>query len=278
MTKLLSQAVTLAIAATTLLSSANADTAPQRWFQVEVLIFKNPELDVDNPEVWPEYVDLAQPDRYVLLQPATDESAQQQQTELLTAQPDADTTIANKRFRKQDLQPFVLLPAEQQQLTKEKQILQRDPNYSVLFHEVWNEPVPDRDNVIPIQIQGGKQFGRQHELQGYINLYVERYLHFASDLNLVKYKKSRDPFSLIDETDSNNSALKTLNNYGGLSLINSNSFGSNQISRDSRDFYIAVESAQLKESRKMRSKKIHYLDNPKFGILILITPIDIADL
>jgi hypothetical protein len=146
----------------------------------------------------------------------------------------------------------------------------------VLFHEAWNEPVPNRNEVVPIQIQGGNQYGRQFELQGYISLYVERYLHFSTNLNLVKYKKSRDPFSLIDESTSNTSALKTLNDYGGISLINTDTASSSQITRESKDFYIAIESARLKESRKMRSKQIHYLDNPKFGILILITPIELT--
>ncbi|MDO6461672.1 CsiV family protein [Granulosicoccaceae sp. 1_MG-2023] len=34
-----------------------------------------------------------------------------------------------------------------------------------------------------------------------------------------------------------------------------------------------TDSARLRQHRRMRSKEIHYLDNPRFGLLVLITPV-----
>ncbi|MEJ2042542.1 MAG: CsiV family protein [Reinekea sp.] len=247
--------------------------AEDRWFQVEVLVFKNPPLEIDNPELWPEYTHIEQPAEYLQLgiQEMPEDGAEAS-AEVNDFDPTAEITVQNA----ESLNPFVRLSATEHRLSRERKTLESTANYSILFHEAWNEPVPGRDDVIPIHISGGEQFGRQSELQGFISLYVERYLHFSTDLTLVKYRKSRDPFSFAAEANSDMPALQTLNSFGGLSLINTDSLTSNQIARESNNFYIATESAQLKESRRMRSRHIHYLDNPKFGVIILITPINIT--
>lgn len=273
MKKLINQTLAFSLALSTLVTSAIAASEEERWFQVELLIFKNPRLENDNPEVWPKFIELNRPSSFIQLQPTSpnDDALTPQVNELALGE-----VLTSKQYQYAQLTPFAKLTPNEYQLSQQATILETDPNYEVLFHEAWNEPVPDRSTVVPIKIQGGEQFGRQFELQGYINLYVERYLHFSTELNLVKYQKSRDPFSLIEDSPSNASALQTLNSFGGISLINTDTNGSNQITRESKDFYIAIESAQLKESRKMRSKRIHYLDNPRFGILILITPIELV--
>ena len=35
-----------------------------------------------------------------------------------------------------------------------------------------------------------------------------------------------------------------------------------------------VRNIRLKESRRMRSSELHYFDNPLFGVLALITPLN----
>ena len=173
------------------------------------------------------------------------------------------------------LEAFVALSEFERQLIDQRKKLDSSRQYKVLFHEAWNQPVPDRDNVIPIRIDAGERFGRQSELQGYIGLYVERYLHLSTDLQLIKYEKSSDPFSVISDTSASLNNTQTLNSFGGLSLLNADSLTNSSITRKSDQFYISVRSSQLKESRRMRSKELHYLDNPLFGVIILITPIDI---
>ena len=51
------------------------------------------------------------------------------------------------------------------------------------------------------------------------------------------------------------------------------------------DAYVAANRAdtlilnnhRLREHRRMRSKNLHYLDSPEFGMLILITPYEVAE-
>ncbi len=250
-----------------------AADSKERWFQVELLIFKQPQIETDDPEVWPQYAEIEKPENFLELETKNDPA----ELNLVTnEQAPTDTTNFPAEIIVEDtknLKPFAVLPDSEQRLRNHYLQLKKDPNYSVLFHEVWNEPVPGRDDVVPIRIGAGEMFGRKAELQGYISLYVERYLHLSTNLHLVQYEKSRDPFSFVEESDSGFSALQTLNDFGGLSLINTDSFNNNQIARESKNFYVAIESAHLEESRRMRSKHIHYLDNPKFGLLVLITPI-----
>jgi hypothetical protein len=269
----------IAIAVLTTSTAFAEDAAEkERWFQVEIMIFKNPEIETDNPETWPAFADIQHPESFIRLEGISEIITKNSETEL----DDSDATNTPENSQELDapqsdkgLEAFIALSEFERQLIKEREIIEGSRSYELLFHEAWNQPVPNRDEVIPIRVDAGERFGRQSELQGYISLYVERYLHFSTDLHLIEYQKSQDPFSVINETLSKNEGFDILNEFGGISLLNADSLTNNQISRKSNEFFISISDAQLKESRKMRSKRIHYLDNPKFGLIILITPIDI---
>jgi hypothetical protein len=80
---------------------------------------------------------------------------------------------------------------------------------------------------------------------------------------------------VISEPEVSTDNFQLLNDFGGISLLNADSLTNNQITRHSNEFFISVSNAKLKESRRMRSQQVNYLDNPEFGLLILITPIDV---
>jgi len=250
----------------------------ERWFQVEVMVFKNPVLETDNPEAWPTYAEIQHPDTFIRLEGISEIITDNSETEDPAVDEDntpKSTVEVEPPTSDKGLEAFVALSEFERRLLEEREKIEGDRRYELLFHEAWNQPVPGRDTVIPIRIDGGERFGRQSELQGYINLYVERYLHLSTDLHLIEYQKSTDPFSVVDEQANTDSPNDTLDIFGGLSLLNADSLTNNQISRKSDQFFVSVKDAHLKENRRMRSKHIHYLDNPEFGMLVLITPIDI---
>ncbi len=253
----------------------------ERWFQIELLIFRNPVAEVDNPENWPSFADIQHPESFIRLEGVTEIFTKNSETDFdeenideeLTNTP-ADVTELEAPTSEKGPAAFVALSEFERRMVSQRETLDNSSQYEVLFHEAWNQPVPSRELVIPIRIDGGERFGRQSELQGYINLYVERYLHLAADLHLIEYEKSADPFSVVEEQASSG-FNNTLNIYGGLSLLNADSLTNTQVSRKSNQFFVSVADAQMIESRRMRSKEVHYLDNPKFGMLVLITPITI---
>ncbi len=256
---------------TEVIASQTTDTASERWFQIELIIFKNPSLETDNPEVWPAYSPVEHPVSFIKLN-----GTHQLLTENSEQSRSARTEDGVIPIPSEGLEAFTALLSEERQMNSERRKIKADQRFQLLFHEAWNQPVPDRETVIPIRIEGGETFGRQPELQGYINLYVERYLHLSTDLHLIEYAKSSDPFSLInDQSELKTPTSTTLDTLGGYTLLNTDMALNSQFSRKSDQYFVSVQDSQLKERRRMRSKEIHYLDNPEFGMLVLITPIEV---
>lgn len=251
---------------------AAEETQPERWFQVEVMVFTNPEREIDNPEAWPTFTSISTPKQFISLSAVdtaeTIELTEQELAELNTEQMEISVSAAG-------LVPFEALSEYERKLNDQRQRLEQTRSHRILFHQAWNQPVPDRNNTVPIRISGGEKYGRQAELQGFIELYVERFLHLRTDLHFLEYTVSQDPFSIVTE-DGEPSFGSGIENFGGLSLLNTESPMTTRISRSDNDFYVATSSAALQELRRMRSQEIHYLDNPKFGVIILITPLTIA--
>ena len=109
-------------------------------------------------------------------------------------------------------------------------------------------------NATALQVESSEQLspapaalgGELYELEGKITIALSRYLHSYVDLVL------RRPQLEIDELPNSNAQ--------GLSYT--------QNSADTR----ILNNHRLKEHRRMRSKTLHFLDNPEFGLLVLITP------
>ncbi|MFT5220564.1 MAG: hypothetical protein ACI9LO_003560 [Planctomycetota bacterium] len=173
----------------------------------------------------------------------------------------------------------------------------RSTRYELLVHAGWRQPGLDHDNVIPVWIKGGRIYGEQfisidnkfeysqkqsliddaspsiepsldeetlerqelvslssgglYELEGKITIALARYLHTYTDLVL------RRPRLTIDTTAPNpEQGLLTPVATADTRILNNHS---------------------LKEHRRMRSKTLHYLDNPEFSMIILITPFEPAE-
>lgn len=237
------------------------------WFQVEVLIFENTGNRSEKPERWPTYPDLERLSSALTITELDPEVAQ------------ADET-AQQRANSLPI-PFSPLSEAEWTLSQEKTALERSRNYRVLYHQSWMQPVPGRNRVVPIRIDAGELYGSQHELQGYIELSVERYLHLTTNLQLIRYAQTDNPFRLIDDSDDAQSANAT-RTFNGLSLdqeasaLGSNVFDTDIITSNNNQYYVATESIQMKQRRRMRSAELHYIDNPEFGLLIHILPVEIG--
>jgi hypothetical protein len=91
-----------------------------------------------------------------------------------------------------------------------------------------------------------------YELEGKITIVLARYLHTYADLVLRKPRLSiEDP--ALDQIDIS------------------------QLAEDIQSDTRILNNHSLKERRRMRSNKLHYLDSPEFSMLILITPYEAPD-
>lgn len=173
---------------------------------------------------------------------------------------------------------YRLLPKKSYRLAQEAKYLTEKNGYRVLLHTAWRQPGMDSDTTIPIHLHKEFIVTRQMPetpattdpetgeiipastdlitvqnkaiLDGYLKIVLSRYLH--ADFDLV---------------------LKT-----GLPLSSSQGI-SRPVSEDEgqsvRLNHSPTTSYHLKQTRKMRSKEVHYIDHPVLGIVILAWPVEV---
>jgi len=189
---------------------------------------------------------------------------------------------------------YEIIPIDKMRLTDTVLKIVNSSRYSLLAHVAWRQPGVEKDQALPIWIKGGRIFGDEfisidnqvdfellakseylnsqdtstfptiesessstqdpgfqpdtalYELEGTITISLSRYLHTYADLVLRKPRLTIDPSIEVPGLDAS-----VIENLPDTRILNNHS---------------------LKERRRMRSNKLHYLDNPEFSMLILITP------
>lgn len=168
---------------------------------------------------------------------------------------------------------FSLLAGDTLRLMDSARKISDSSRYSLLLHTGWRQPGLENGKTIPVWIRGGRVFSNRYssidqfsqiqpteesaitptpryglyELEGLVEITLSRYLHTRADLVL---RKPADPITLMQQQQDIGLTDEELERLEGGSLLN---YGMN-------------------EQRRMRSKKLHYLDHPQFGMLVLITP------
>ncbi|MDT8387581.1 MAG: CsiV family protein [Thiogranum sp.] len=126
----------------------------------------------------------------------------------------------------------IWLPAAQYRLGPHQASLRSSAGYRPLVHMAWRQEVPDRRSATPLRLPVERLREGTAFIDGSATVAVERYLHLTLDLTLRADSIKPRDQSLFEEP----------------------------------------EMYPLVETRRMRSGDIHYFDNPRFGVLALITP------
>lgn len=217
-----------------------------RYYDVEILLFENTKPNPANTETWPSSLEFEVPEDSLFIG---------------SPYPGQIPTEYNPRFT------FKPIKASTYQLQEEAKILTEHDGYRVLYHRSWRQPGMVKEKAISVKIQReiprlslpvsstendvttdsdileynkiiNERLPKINNLQGLIKITLSRYLHIQTDIQYTRY---------IVEDDSENSGA---------------SFAK-----------IKPQVYQLKQTRKMRSKELHYLDNPRLGLLVYITPV-----
>jgi len=244
------------------------ETVPeQRIYDVEVILFKNKSVPKGHEVNLPTPAATHTPDTIDLFDPKQVEAA------------------AAKGFS-------ILQPADLRLLDVVQKIV-KSSRYDLLAHIGWRQPGLDKAHAIPVWVHGGKIFDQNYssidqtesgvlnsnertqaadngssqaaltaapsgasqltttpvpqrglyELDGAITIILARYLHTQADLVLRKPATLESLIQRVaqDKLPDTQPGERILLNYA------------------------------LKERRRMRSKRLHYLDSPQFGMLVLIT-------
>ena len=272
---------------------AATDEVEIRFYDVEVVIFKNdigPKskeyvLPVASPRVDGQILDLSSP---------------------------SSIEAAKEKL-------YEIIPSEELRLTEQVINIVKSRRYSLLVHAGWRQPGLEKQLAMPVWIKGGRLYGDEYtsidnqidlesmvknepidtedpalsgeiqpssqesaetlpepdestptlqdadspetaliegdiiensglyELEGKITIALARYLHTEAQLVLRKPRLSIEDLAL-DEIEIS------------------------QLGTDIQSDTTILNNHSLNESRRMRSKNLHYLDSPEFSMLVLITP------
>lgn len=167
------------------------------------------------------------------------------------------------------------IPPEDFELDEEASILDRNPKFNLVLHESWQQVVPPRAAPQQIYVAANNP---ANSLQGLISVTLGRYLHFTGKLWLEAPVEDYEAEQLLRSGDATKTTPQSdLEQM----LVQVESFtevlNEGTLSDLARpDLVAAPKTAyfELNESRRMRSKELHYLDHPAMGIIVKITPVE----
>lgn len=262
-------------------------TDADRWYQIEVFIYANNSPGAASEEFWPtelglkypqELVELIEAEEQLLLSEQADEPSAatiNSGPDLLNYQQEGNGSAIAAPL---PTSFWVLSPQDMQLKSAANRIL-RQADFRLLFHKAWRQALNDRDTSENIVILGGERFDEHYELEGTINISVERYLHFSTNLWFSTFTSNvggeENPWPVLPAIPLTGSATAVASTkedpFSAASLTYNPSLGS-EFQALTGNQYSVERTVTLKQRRRMRSNELHYIDHPLLGLLVKITP------
>lgn len=245
-------------------TDVTAEEPAKRWYQVELLVYRQKPVPGEIAENWPVNVTLSYPPNLLNLH------------NIAAATLPATTST--------DTLP-VLLDEKQKNFNSVARALRRN-SQQILFHETWHEYlVQDDPSPISILVTGGQVFGDHHELEGSITLTLSRYLHISTNLWLTSFRQGGTPADTGSAATTPTTATPvwpTLPPAPDMVVATSPATGATDASGANvttpapaaAPNYVVSQIVTMKDSRRMRSNELHYLDHPMIGVLVKLIPLD----
>jgi hypothetical protein len=190
--------------------AATEDEDGPDWYRVELLLFANRDIEAAHSESWSLLPSLNYPQTLQRIQQRPHRRSADAKSELVEFDqllPEPAFSLAWQTpveqllldYRRSQLWqqptihmeplfdldvpvPFARLPSSESEFVSQRKRLNRSGSIEVLLHESWLQPMRDREDSIPLQIDSSLVAGDFPELQGSILLYSARYLHLETNL------------------------------------------------------------------------------------------------
>lgn len=169
---------------------------------------------------------------------------------------------------------FLLNPAggiRQNSLAWHAKKLSGQRDMQVVWHETWVEAVQAKPGaaIHPINlVMSGES---EVHITGGFGLHVSRYLHLKTDLTIQHIGKIPiDPAPAEQMGNHGSSETQTTGINPGQQTTSTAPLQRYQIGTQ--------RYAHFAQSRRMRSRELHYIDHPLMGILIKLTPIKLPEI
>lgn len=168
-----------------------------------------------------------------------------------------------------------LVPASELYLNSAANRLERSGHYRVLMRAGWYEAFPPDYKGTPLRVEIGKwlEGADTREIEGTITIDRQRYLHVGVHLNhwqLAEIPPASDqPETQVEQPGK---APET-GNTGDLATGMNDAENSAQAAQVSGPAPLELLT-WIRETRRMRSEEIHFLDSPTIGVLVFFKKIE----
>ncbi len=217
-----------------------------RWFQFEVLLFRNLAAAAQREESWLTAIDLrmAHPSYRLPEIGNRDASLQLWEPPIPIPGPRYQTPPAS-------MLQYRGVSAQDLQMQALRNKLQSHRNYKIIDYRAWRQQLAGDGTPIYFHIEAGKTNGNFSEFEGYIGFYLKRYLHVDTELWWGDYT-TYVPLDVPGQSSATPSEAPQR--------------------ADSFDYRSVARAGHMQEQRRMRSNEVHYFDHPLFGMLVRVSP------
>ena len=234
------------------LLSAGALAQPDGRYQIDLVVYANTDPAAQQAEVWPDNLHLRYPHDWV-------------------------------RLNNQGEANLSRVGTNHPQFAKALRSLKLSSRYRILTQLSWIQDLEPRKRAPAVLIQGGERYGEHYELEGYIRIALERYLYAEPQLWLSRFGYQQGNYylprrpnrhQLIDEEveipqEDTLPPQEALVEFPGTDMSIEDNAPSQPV------IPVGAEPVErivvMSEERRMRSDELHYIDNPLFGLLIMIS-------
>lgn len=199
----------------------------------------------------------------------------------VTPTPDTEAVLWSEDQAGNVFTTLDLAPATELHLNAAAQRLERSGRYRVLAIAGWYEAFPPNYEGTPLRVEAGDWIdgAGQREIEGLITIDRQRYLHV--DVHLNHWQVNRDAVAetaaetaapvaetVAPEDNGPASVQDDLPTAAGTPL-------SNQLQPTAQ---VPLELLTwIRETRRMRSEEIHFLDSPTIGVLVFFKKIEATE-
>jgi hypothetical protein len=256
---------------TALLSPLWTQAQPEELYQVELLVFSRPAGA--GAEHWDAIPELAYPPGSRFLIYPGEQSA--------TSIPDrTNPAVENALPAPSQPTTFTTLSSGQRQFAGKAAAMQSSGRYRILFHETWIQPMNSQNAAQPIILDRSGDGSPWPALQGSIKLYLSRYFYLDTNLWLNTqgeylqgdWRMPAPPLAPM----SNFAASRPSATSPSATTFRPEPADAMQVAAESEALepeYPFRHAVLLKQTRRMRSGEVAYIDHPLLGVLIRITPL-----
>lgn len=166
-----------------------------------------------------------------------------------------------------------LLPQSELHLAQARNRLRNSGRYDVKFLVGWEEAFPPGHQTPPLLVRVGESKSGYADIEGTIQIERQRYLHVNAqlyDFDLAAVQTEQSPQADSAQAKANQ-LLSEISEDEALDLLLLDA--QTAPAEDAGPSAPPIVSV-MRETRRMRSEKLHFLDAPTMGLLVYFHPLD----